>query len=229
MAASTSQPGLGHTVYVFGPQFLSFTADSLTQLRSKSLQPSSVQEWVLKIFAELPRHWNIIATDLPFLKPLRGEEQLAHVIESIRSGQPSTSTGSSPLPNLVLCPLVVALQLAQYVRYRELSQSQNDEVWHQDTNNEAVGFCTGLLSALAVSSSTTRKQLEQYGAAAVRLAMLIGAFVDANEVSDKPGSQSVSLSAAWQTRDGRAQLDRVLQTFPQVRPPLSYCHPSQGE
>jgi hypothetical protein len=93
-------------------------------------------------------------------------------------------------------------------------QSPHDRAWLADTNAECVGFCAGVLSSLAVSCSTTRKQLEQHGATAVRLAMLIGAIGDV-ETSPK----YISISASCQNEDGKDVLNYVLDGFPEVCTP----------
>jgi hypothetical protein len=48
-----------------------------------------------------------------------------------------------------------------------------------------LGFYAGLLAALAVASASNRQEFHKYGAVAVRLAMLVGALIDAQEVWDK--------------------------------------------
>jgi hypothetical protein len=108
---------------------------------------------------------------------------------------------------------VVILQLTQYVRYRRLAQSPNERLLISDAAAEAVGFCTGLLSALAVSCSTTQQQLEQHGASAVRLALLIGAFVEIHNASEA----FVTISACWQFPEGKKELTSILEAFPEVR------------
>lgn len=219
MAASTSQLTAKHDVLLFGPQFLSFTAESLAQLRAHCLESALLKEWVLRIVAELPLHWETIVPEFPSLKKLPGKQQLQDVAQCIHTGKPAATP--FPFPNLLLCPLVVILQLKQYMRYRELVQPESEQGRFSDTDIESVGFCTGLLSASAVSCSTTQEQLEKHGATAVRLAILIGAVVDAGNADADPGSESISLSAAWQTGSGRTELDRVLETFPKVQRPLS--------
>ncbi|GAW13921.1 hypothetical protein ANO14919_033130 [Xylariales sp. No.14919] len=214
MATPRSRLALRHDVLVFGPQFLSFTADSLAQLRSDCLDLPYLQEWVIQTLEELPHHWISIATEFSSLENLPGQQQLEDLVECIRSGKRLKTP--FPLPNLVLCPLVVILQLTQYLRYKQTIQSQHNGIWPMAREVECVGFCTGLLSALAVACSTTQQEVEHYGAAAVRIAMLIGAAVDAENSLSEPGSKSVSFSVAWQTRDGRAELDRIIGGFPEA-------------
>jgi acyl transferase domain-containing protein/thioester reductase-like protein/acyl carrier protein len=177
-----------------------------------------LHDWVLQTFSELPQHWATIAKEYPSLNTLPAEQQLEDIIDCLRTG--NTPKATFPLPNLVLVPLVIVVQLTQYFRYRDLVTTTDDKEWLADTNSESVGFCVGVLSSLAVSCSTTRKQLEQHGSAAVRLAMLIGALMDV-ESSNK----YVSISASWQREGGKEALDKALQKFPDVRiDPTFYLH-----
>jgi hypothetical protein len=50
---------------------------------------------------------------------------------------------------------------------------------------ETLGLCTGLLSAVAVSSSVNKTQLHNYGAVAIRLAMTFGALVNTEDMETK--------------------------------------------
>ena len=84
-------------------------------------------------------------------------------------------------------------------------------------NTETLGFCTGLLGAIAVSSSATQAQFQHYGAVAIRLAMLIGALVDAQDKSEDLYGESKSFSAAWNSPECGAEMTRILERFPEVR------------
>jgi hypothetical protein len=213
MAGSTSQPALGHTTLLFGPHFLSFTAESLSSIREDWVGSAGVQDWVLGVLGELPHHWTTLTTAFPALDRLQGEQQLRNLVESIRTGH--ISEASFPLSNLTLCPLVVVTQLTQYLHYRRLTQPRLDGKWVHMADTECVGFCIGVLSALAVSCSSTLEQLERNGATAVRLAMLIGALVDsANAVH--PSGEPISISTVWHSPNGKAELNRVLESFPGV-------------
>jgi hypothetical protein len=65
---------------------------------------------------------------------------------------------------------------------------------------ETLGLCTGTLSAFAVDSSPSIEGIHQHGAVAVRLAILNGAIVDAEEASAGPGGESVSFSVSGTVR-----------------------------
>ena len=116
------------------------------------------------------------------------------------------------MANILLSPLVVAVQLTQYAKYQEGKDSR------EFSNIETLGFCTGLLSALAVSCSRNLEELEKYGAVAIRLAMLIGAVVDAQDAMSEHGP-SGSIAASWTSPGAISDLAAVLKAFPDVSIP----------
>ena len=131
-------------------------------------------------------------------------------------------TTSPRVPNIVLTPLCVISQLAAYNRYLGLSHTDSggrqDTKAHPLANTETAGFCTGLLAALAVSLSATQTELERHGATAVRLAMLIGAIVDAQDALD---GGSTSFSTVWRKPEGFHTLEKTLQDYHDVNIPSS--------
>ena len=81
-------------------------------------------------------------------------------------------------------------------------------------NIETIGFCTGILSAIAVSCSRSQEDLQRHGSAAIRLAMLIGAYVDAQNEDAAFESVAVAWKAPHQSLD---ELFNLIQDFPGVR------------
>lgn len=202
------------TILLFGPQFLTFTADSLVQLRSHCLEFSGAYDWLSQIIHDLPQHWITISTAFPQFNNLHALQQIEELANFMHTGNPKKV--KFPLPNFLLCPLVVITHLTQYLRYRKSVGLEHEDAWSIGKYVEYVGFCTGLLSAIIVSASKSRQELETIGATATRLAMLIGAVVDADDqFSD---SRSVCLSVAWQAHATVNDLNCMLETFPEVWP-----------
>lgn len=218
MVADLSLPGRGTTILLFGPQALSFHEDSFSQLRSTLLDTPS-HRWIIDTIIELPGYWNSLSHALPRLQPTPGAKLLEDLNDWLRKD--TFTQASFPLPNILLTPLVVITHLTQYSRYLELVQPDSVEINDLNAsfeqNVETLGFCTGLLSAIAVSSSANQGQLRQFGAVAVRLAMLIGALVDAQEISADLHGESMSFSVAWNSAQSGAEMTRILKRFPEVR------------
>ncbi|KAK4043909.1 hypothetical protein C8A01DRAFT_12639 [Parachaetomium inaequale] len=209
----------GTTLLLFGPQALSFNAESFQTLR-KFLREADDCKWMLDVVSELPTRWNELAKQFPKLDTIPGERllnELEHWFQNDDSHKATTQ-----LPNVVLTPLVVLTQLTQFSRYLSSSLSgasiQADHVFSAlaQRHVETVGLCTGLLSASAISSASDTATFRQYGAVAVRLAMVIGAFVDCQDASDKLHGPSRSFAVAWASPDMARDLLRVLDGFPEA-------------
>ena len=169
---------------VFGSQILDFNRDQADELRSTLLQLASL-DWIIDVIRDLPHQWQLLSDSIPLLQTYPGLEQLSGLSTWIRTGD--FSHVSVPLVNIVLTPLVVATHLAQYTLFLDLldpngrNRGRTQKSIRQ--NCETIGFCTGQLSAAAVSGSSTPEELRQYGAAAMYAAMAIGAVVDAADSS----------------------------------------------
>lgn len=175
---------------------------------------------MLDAVSELPSHWDTLVAKFPKLQEIPGEKLLKDLDSWFKTG--IIEQASFQIPNLLLTPLVVLTHLTQFSRYLSLSLS-NASVQARDLhtafaqrNVEAVGFCTGLLSASVLSSSSDQAAFRHNGAVALRLAMLIGAFVDAQDASDRLHGRSRSFAAAWASPAMSAELVRVLDGFPEV-------------
>ena len=218
-ATPPDSPDSGTVVLLFGPQALSFSQESLKTLR-KALTESEDYRWVFDTISELPSRWNTLTTRFPKLLEIPGEKLLNDFDTWFRTGVVEQATFQ--LPNILLTPLVVLTQLMQFSRYLLLSlsgasvQAQDPLTTFVQRNVETVGFCTGLLSASVVSSSSDQAAFRRNGAIAVRLAMLIGALVDAQDASDRLHGRSKSFAAAWTSPAMAAELVRILDGFPEV-------------
>lgn len=207
MVSRIVNPSEGNTVLLFGPQALSFDQEAFLKLRATILG-SPAYQWVLDVVDELPTVWTSLLKSIHRLEVIDGAKELKNLNDWMRSGD--LRADSFPLPNILLSPLVVITQLTQYANYID----EHPELRNSD-NTETLGFCTGILSALAVSSSAGKDQFAKYGSVAVRLAMVIGAIVDAQDAPSERGS-SKSLATAWNSTNGEEELKRILAEFPDV-------------
>lgn len=210
------------TVLLFGPQCLSFDSEALTQLRNLVVESHS-SVW-LDTISELPGYWKTLVSKLPTLAALGGRDQLHELNTFFKTG--TITPALIQLPNVILTPIVVLTHLAHYVRYveRQVSPAGGDAAdvlaSFAQGNVETLGFCTGLLSAFAVASSSNRSELQQYGAAAIRLAMLVGAIVDAQEAPGSVYGPSELFSVSWNTPEMSDKIKHVLDLFPEVSPSI---------
>lgn len=216
MACRDLRPPGGNTVLLFGPQALSFQQDVFHQLKS-TISDDADHRWMLDVLAELPTLFKTFSGEFQKLHAIPGIELLEDLNDWFKSAK--APPASFQLPNILLSPLVVLTQLTQYSKYLTLAHpkpayGQNRYSFHSQ-ETETVGFCTGILSALAVSSAGNHAQFQQYGAVAVRLAAIIGALVDAQDVLDKSG-ESKSFATVWKSSEKKIEMTRILQLFPEV-------------
>lgn len=161
----------------------------------------------------------------------------------------SRLTVPATLPNVLLVPLTVVIHLAQYIHYLDglsldlgLDGADTDAHVHIreafaatppgqspdagiDTASKFQGLCIGTISAAVMECSSTRTELGQNAAAAVRLAMCIGAYVDSKRALAISGSNSslntsseiVCFIARWGIEFGREDVEAILSRYPEVR------------
>ncbi len=204
-------------VLLFGPLALSFDDAAFTQLRKIVVENEGRSRWILETIAELPQYYKTITGALPSLKTESGLQQLEALKCAFLTEQPLEIP--FPLPNVLLMPLVVISHLTQYVSFLERTEIELDDCVDlfaaPKRIRETLGLCTGLISALAVSSSDSKEKFSKYGSVAVRLSMLLGMVVDARNTA--PGLEMFkSLSTAWAQVENGEEMLRILNDFPEV-------------
>ncbi len=196
---------------VFGSQDLDLDETSAKKLRTTLLQTPSSQ-WILDTLTELPQHWQAISQTHSVLSDFPGHRYLKQLIGWLQKG---TFTDESPLPNIIVTPLVVITHLSQYTAFvKQLHPgiAPGDPLKAAlQLPTETIGLCTGLLSSAAIASAATLAQLETYGAVAIRMAMAIGALVDATDT--EPWS---SVVVGWTSSAAGDELAGLLKDFPKV-------------
>ena len=208
----------GNIVLLFGPQALSLHKYWLDQLKSDIIG-NAENGWIIDVVAQLPTYLQTFLEKSSKFRMVPAVKLIEDLNDWISIGK--TSLPSSHLPNVILSPLIVLSQLTQYSKYLKLAQGEEQNAYAAHSQQtEVVGFCTGLLSALAVSSAGDQAQFQQYGAVAVRLAALIGAFVDGQDALGGQGG-SKSFATAWNSNQTKTEMTRIMQQFPEVIHPRS--------
>ncbi|MCJ1402385.1 hypothetical protein MMC11_005605 [Xylographa trunciseda] len=222
------------TILLFGGHVLSQTKQTLDKL-VQGLVAGPNADWIKETVAGLSSYWDALINEIPEVAgTIPGSDQIADLDSWLQHGRGSDEAQQDEnLPNVVVGPLLVAIQLDQYWRYLELLRSQQDlphvrdlqadlvarQAEEHGSKVEVLGFCVGLLGAIAVSSSSNRQDFEKYGAAAMRMAMFIGALLDAREVWDRGigKGKSVSYATAWRNAKQHEDLTRIVSSlFPEA-------------
>ncbi|KAI0845061.1 hypothetical protein F5Y00DRAFT_273309 [Daldinia vernicosa] len=203
-------PFSGPTILLFGPLALSFNEVSFARVR-KTVADNDEFRWAIDTVSEFPQIWKSLTTFIPSLKTASALDQLEDLSDAFRTGRPLETP--FPLPNKLLIPLVVISHLTQYatVLCSRTEGQRIDPFNTSRSDTETLGLCTGLLSAFAVSSTDNSEHFKKYAAVAVRLAMLIGIVIDAQDEVTEP---SKSLSAIWNSAGGGEEMQCIMESFP---------------
>jgi hypothetical protein len=202
-------------ILLFGPQALSFQNEDFEQLRSAILDGQE-HSWVLDVIAELSTYWEKFEGRFPKFRAIQGGKLLGDLANALKTGD--FTSLPSRLPNILLSPLVVLTQLTQYTNYLRIKHKNvppDDLYASQSPHTETMGYCMGLLTAMAVSSATDGKQFKRYGAVAMRLAVLISGLVDAQEVSSAD-KETRALATICNSQEAKMKMESILQRFNKV-------------
>ncbi|KAE8141925.1 hypothetical protein BDV38DRAFT_278709 [Aspergillus pseudotamarii] len=202
---------------VFGPQDPNLDNSLLHTLRTTLLETPELQ-WIIETLTQLPQEWQKISDAHPELGAFQGQRYLQLLNEWVRRG--ILPSNLFPLPNILVTPLVVTTQLAQYTK---LVTQLNPGISSSDSlpralkiDTETAGLCTGLISSAAVASSATLAELQKHGAVAIRVATAIGALVDAGDSDREDGDKWQSLAVGWTTQAAESKLDSIVDGFPEA-------------
>lgn len=126
----------------------------------------------------------------------------------------------SSTPNTYALPVTVLLQITQYVVYLDRLgiKDPHRRVLKELQAGGIQGFCTGFLSAIAVSGSETEAHIATAAAVSLRLAVCIGAYVDQDGGFDGKSNHTSCLSIRWRSSDANEKdVLHYLGAYPDVR------------
>ncbi|OTA83717.1 hypothetical protein M434DRAFT_400622 [Hypoxylon sp. CO27-5] len=186
---------------LFGPQIPRLVPSRLTDLRRTILEDPNL-EFLVQIVKALPSLWTTtIQPSCPRLRSLTNAKQQLQQLVTFFENESEEAPRLAPPYNLLLAPLTVIAQIAEYVR-----------LGYQGT---VQGFCVGFLSAAAVASARNTAELERWSATAVQLAVAIGAVVDFDEQEMSPAYSS-TWSVRWTSAQEKEHFEKTLTSFPEA-------------
>ncbi|KAL0930003.1 beta-ketoacyl synthase domain-containing protein [Colletotrichum truncatum] len=219
------------TSFIFGGHIGPQTKNSLEK-QVRQIVDGDNGKWILETLAGLPRYWQALTQEIPELaSTMDGARLLADLESWFRHGADSVVTlaPDTEIPDLWIGVLMVSIQLDQYWRYLQfrfnsltvidakdlqalLLKKQQEQPPGGSNKVETVGFCAGMIAAVAVASSHNRQEFEKYGATALRIGALMAALVGATEASTKGLGKggSVSLATAWRTPKQSQDMVRIV-------------------
>lgn len=210
-ASKTERPAL----IIFGPQAALPYPEELSRLRLVLLSEPCLSSFLVAV-KELPLLWRSLVKAFPKFEKLPGLRVLEDLVSWIHNdrnfGQPLCS-----LPNVLLSPLTIIMQIAHYVHYLRVMQIQDNRITHQGLIKAlkvggAQGLCIGILSAIAVACSADEGDLGIWGSVALRLAVCVGVVVDL-EVSSPNEASCFTLRYDANQKES---IQTILEQFPEV-------------
>ncbi|KAI0884111.1 uncharacterized protein GGS22DRAFT_189241 [Annulohypoxylon maeteangense] len=192
-----------NTLLLFGPQLARLVPSRLIELRRTVLEDPNL-EFLIEIIKGLPSLWaDIIQPAVPRLGSHTNAKDKLRQIATFFENEDEEAPRLAPPYNLLLAPLTVISQIAEYIHHG-----------HQGT---VQGFCIGFLSAAAVASARNKDELEKLTATAIRLAVVIGGIVDFDEQERSDGHTTLEHSSTWSVRWTSAlekeHLEKTLASF----------------
>lgn len=193
--------------------------DRLQQLRNALRQQASLRP-IVEAIHDLALLWKALAIREPGLNVVAGKAAADQLAEWITGANGVRTVDEKQ--NVMTMPMTVVAQIVQYFSYLQ----QFDGAIHHSSILESVtagggiqGFCTGLLSALAVASGKTEEEVGKFAATSVRLAFCIGAYVDLDQGRNDGDSKASTLAVRWRTPTTLESIQRMLLNYPDVRSP----------
>lgn len=230
-----------HCLLVFSSLALSYGLDDFARVRKTVLDTNEIswlqEEVVERLATDCSKARSGLADVLDAATCEVARRDFSELAEAFRT--PARPLGVPlPLNNSLLIPLVIIDQLTQYASFIRSSHKQKEDKTQsqqeQETQSpgwlnsgvETIGLCTGLLSAFAAAAAHNHDEFRQYGAAAVRIGMLVGLVIDSQVSTLGLAKRPRSLSVSWAGSTSRDTLTRILNDYPEVRS-LSLSIPTQ--
>lgn len=203
--------------FLFGPQATLPPTRGLDQLRQALVRRTKLYGSLIDTLKDLPDLLQQLVSSDPTLKRIPVTGSIEFIIQWLDSGTLSVPVDS--LPNVVSVPFAVLLQLALLLVHLAKNKvgTEYDHTVLSLQKYGAQGFCTGFLTAAAVSFSATEDELAKNIGTSLRLAMCIGAYIDANAAFNEPPNPVCAFSARWrQSEFSKSQIEDVLNSFTEV-------------
>ncbi|KAI9864364.1 MAG: Type I Iterative PKS [Trichoglossum hirsutum] len=203
------------SLVIFGPQTTWPSAEYLSQIRHVLLNEPCLSVF-LDAVRDLPNLWPTLVEANPGLNRVPGGQLLNDIKRWVDKGDFS-HVSESP-PNVLSTPLTIIVHVVQYLHYvRNIGPGTSHAHILDSINTGGVqGFSTGFLTATALACSKEEKDVNIYGAVALRLAVCIGAFVDLDGIFAEPPNETSCLVVRWTKEFSVPQLLHILKNYPEA-------------
>ena len=198
------------SLLVFGPQTSWPSKVYLLQLREVLLSEPRLESFINAIRA-LPELWTILIEKDPRLNRTNGLDSIRRLLLWI-DGEIEVSADYEERPNTLTMPFTIVIHLIQYFYYfdNDIDYPSQSKVIHSVQHAGVQGFCTGMLTAVAVACSKNEQDVNAFGAVAMRLAFCVGAYADLHSVLHV---ETVSLAVRWRSDTGHDRVREILKGY----------------
>ena len=207
-------PSKQTTIALFGPVVTRWTQQSLSSLQSTLLQNTHLR-FLIETLVRLPSLWPLLEEHSK-LSNHAGRERLQQ-LSDLATGK--TTLDPKSLSNVHLAALTLVSHVIDFLCVAEEADHKVQTMGQAPKLRgfQAVqGFCIGFLSAAAVSCSSDWTEFERNTSNALRLAVCIGAIVDAEDELHDPTGRATAISVRWKRDSDRAYFEASLDRFPDV-------------
>jgi hypothetical protein len=205
------------SLLVFGSQTSWPSTEHLHRLRIRLISDVTLAEFLDGIRA-LPDYWAFAVSREPQLDQVPALAFLADILQWIDKGVVYPPVGS--MPNALNTPLTVLFHLIQYFDYLRETGNSHSMILQSVQHGGIQGFCTGLLSAVVLACSHTEEDIIQLGLVAIRIALLIGSFIDLDTLTSPEAHEFICLAVRWKNISEKLQVQEIIQDFSGVRIPI---------
>ncbi|KAF7896114.1 hypothetical protein EAF00_006129 [Botryotinia globosa] len=166
---------------------------------------------LLKETSEIDKVWEIFADAKQDIRKMSQGLELVGILKSW-----ATSGESSQLATvrsgIVALPLLVILQIGQYLRYLEFHGiSHTNFIDRLKDTGGAQGYCGGLPSAIAIACAQDEMELVKNTAIVIRVLLGVGAYGEAADDTSGAGSTTLAFRLKYE-----GQGDDLTRLFPET-------------
>ena len=201
------------SMIAFGSQITWPSTEYLFQLRAALLLEPRLKTFLVAI-KELPRVWQDLTAHDPRLTAVPGQAWLDDLVEWVNHGEVLSTSGLPP--NVLTMPFTIIIHIIQYFHYIEGLQINHAEVLKNVKTAGIQGFCTGILTAIAVACSEDEEDINVFCVVALKLALCIGAYVDLDGAFANEVNETTSVAVRWRSEGGHDSILETLKSYPEV-------------
>lgn len=189
MSCNIRSPSIASAA-IFCPQSKAPGERYLEELHAFLHQNHHLRGFVQDILS-LGNTWAILASTREDIAGLdQGPRYIQNLADWISTGQ--SSKVANCMSGILSLPLLVIIQVSQYFQYLELYGLSHSQLAEKLRAGGGIqGYCGGLCPALAIACSSDESEVVERAAAAMRIALAIGAYGELGDDESVPGATTI--------------------------------------